>query len=163
MKTKTYLTKPRIAINSFARLAIIMSVPIYSYCILKIMTNNNYDLASKPRYYAEYYQLNSIPETMLLIEAECLEIPANTTTDCPQSSTQGIMWALGAIIVLIFGSTWQLYRSLDTVSNPSQVTESKELSRTILSDKQKHPSKISKSIQEIEILIQKNAIANGRF
>ena len=122
------------------------------------MTNNNSDFSSKPRYYTEYYQLNSIPETMLLIEAEYLEIPAKTT-DSSQSSLKGVMCALGVMMALIFGSTWQLFRSLDAVPDHPHATKEDRLSRIIIPrDRQ---DKLA--IKEIEILIQKNAIANGKF
>ncbi len=126
------------------------------------MKNNNSDFSSKPRYYTEYYQLNSIPKTMLLIEAECLETPADTT-DNFQSSVKGIMCAFAIITTLIVGSTWQLYRSLKaTLVNP-QITQSKKLSRTVLLENKQNQLAISKKTKEIEILIQKNALAHGRF
>ena len=126
------------------------------------MKNNNSDFSSKPRYYTEYYQLNSIPETMLLIEAECLETPADPT-DNSQSSVKGIMCALAIITTLIVGSTWQLYRSVKpTPVNPS-ITQGKKLSRTVLSENKQNQLAISKKTKEIEILIQKNAIAHGRL
>ena len=126
------------------------------------MKNPNFNSSSKSRYYTEYYQFNSIPETMLLIEAECLETPADTT-DNPQSSIKGIMFALGIITTLIIGGTWQLYHSLKATPVNSQVTQSKKLSQTNSSRRQQNQLAISKTTNEIEILIQKNAIANGRF
>lgn len=126
------------------------------------MTNNNSNFSSKRRYYTEYYQLNSIPETMSLIEAECLETPADTT-DHPQSSVKGIMCALGIITTLIVGSTWQLYRSVKATPVNPQITQGKKLSRTVLSENKQNQLAISKATKEIEILTHKNAIANGRF
>ena len=126
------------------------------------MKNHNSNSSSKSRYYTEYYQLNSISETMFLIEAECLDTTADTTNN-PKSSVKGIMCALGVITTLIVGSTWQLYRSLKaTLVNP-QITQSKKLSRTVLSENKQNQLAISKTTKEIEILTQKNAIANGRF
>ncbi len=126
------------------------------------MKNNNSDFSSKPRYYTEYYQLNSIPKTMLLIEAECLETPADPT-DNSQSSVKGIMCALAIITTLIVGSTWQLYRSVKaTPVNPS-ITQGKKSSRTVLSENKQNQLAITKKTKEIEILIQKNAIVHGRF
>ena len=107
------------------------------------MKNHNSNSSSKSRYYTEYYQLNSIPETMFLIEAECLDTTADTTNN-PKSSVKGIMCALGVITTLIVGSTWQLYRSLKaTLVNP-QITQSKKLSRTVLSENKQNQLAISK-------------------
>ena len=94
------------------------------------MTNENSDFSAKRRYYTEYYQINSIPETMFLIEKEWLETTANKTKN-PQSSVKGVMFALGVIITLIIGSTWQLYRSLKATPVNSQITPSTELTRTL--------------------------------
>ena len=121
------------------------------------MTNNNSDFSSKPRYYTKYYQLNSIPETMLLIEAECLETPADTI-DHSQSSVKGIICALGIITTLIVGSTWQLYRSVKATPVNPQITQGKKFSRTVLSENKQNQLAISKTTKEIEILIQKNAM-----
>ena len=88
------------------------------------MKNYNSDFSSRRRSYTEYYQLNIIPETMFLIERESLD-PIPNRTNNPQSSIKGVMCALGVIIVLIVGSTWQLYRSLETTSVDPQITQSK--------------------------------------
>ena len=91
------------------------------------MTNDNSDFSAKRRSYTEYYQLNSIPETMFLIEAESLNSTADTKNN-PRSSAKGVMFALGVIITLIIGTTWHLYRSLKVTPVNSQVTPSTELS-----------------------------------
>ena len=95
------------------------------------MKNQNSNSFLKSRLYTEYYQLNSIPETILLIESECLEI-LNDTTDNQSSSLKGIMCGLGIITTLIVGTTWQVYSSVKTTPANSQITESQKLSRTVL-------------------------------
>ena len=126
------------------------------------MTSQNSDFSSKRLYYTEYYQFNNIPEYMSLIEAECLETPPDTTNN-PTSSLKGVMCALGIITTLIIGSTWQLYRSVKANPVNVRITQSKKLSTTILLKKPQNQLAISKATKEIEILTQRNAIANGRF
>ena len=126
------------------------------------MTHYNSDFSSKRRYYTEYYQLNSIPETMFLIETECLETPADTTNN-PQSSAKAVMCALGVIITIIVGSTWYLYRSLKATPINSQITPSTELSRTSLPERKQDRPTVSKTTSSIEILTLRNGIANSKF
>ncbi len=126
------------------------------------MKNQNSNSSSKSRYYTEYYQFNSIPETMLLIEAECLENPADTT-DNPQSSIKGIMCALAIITTLIIGGTWQLYHSLKATPVNFQVTQSKKLSKTNLSRREQNPPETLKATKDIEILILKNTISKSKY
>ena len=95
---------------------------------------NNSDFSASSRYHSKYYPLNSISETQFLIEAKLLENSADNT-DIPASSVKGVMFALGVIITLIVGTTWNLYSSLKTTSINSQATEQTELLETLSSVK----------------------------
>lgn len=125
------------------------------------MKKHNLNSSAKSKFYTEYYQLNSMPETMFLIEAECLDKIADTTNN-PKSPVKGVMCALGIITTLIVVSTWQLYRSVETTPVTPQINQSQKLFRTVLLGNIQNQI-TSKATQEIEILTQKNIIANGKF
>ena len=88
------------------------------------MKNHNSDFLTELKF-TEYCQLNSIPETMFLIEAECLTSPADTATDT-EPSAKGIIFGLGMIATLILLSIFQLYRSLEITPAKLEITHSWE-------------------------------------
>lgn len=68
------------------------------------MTDYNSDFSSPPRYYSRYYGINTVPEALFLIEAECLDASTNSTTQ-NKSSQKGVIfgWVLLSILLIICG------------------------------------------------------------
>ena len=87
------------------------------------MTNYNSDFSSQPRYYDRYYRLNSVPEALFLIEAECFDTSTDTTTH-NKSSQQGIIFGWGLLATLLIVSGFQVVRSEDVTPANSPITTS---------------------------------------
>lgn len=117
---------------------------------------------------SEYEQLNSVPKTMPLIEAE-FDAPADATTDL--HSAKGIMFALGMTITLIVLSFFQLYSSVGSTPANSKIAQPRKLSASnrvkVISARKQSSSlgyqKIGNSTNNIQILILKNAVSKGKF
>lgn len=123
--------------------------------------------------FTEYHRLNSVPETMSLIEAECFDIPADETTST-RTSEKGIIFALGFTATLVVLSGVQLHRSVEAPPANWEISKSQKLSTfdpkkyliPIPARKLNRAQSLQKtdfSRDEIEILKIKNAIAHGKF
>ncbi len=121
--------------------------------------------------FTRYYGLSDFPSAMFLIEAECFTPPADKTTNT-ESKAKGIILVLGMIVTLIVLSVFQLYRSLEVTPANPEIAKSRELSaldtEATVIPKRKFPSLPSQqrrvsSTDKIEILMLKNALAQGRF
>ncbi|VEP15746.1 hypothetical protein H1P_3660005 [Hyella patelloides LEGE 07179] len=119
-----------------------------------------------------YYRLNSVPETMALIEAECFHTLADTNNS--HADAKGIIFALGFISTIIVLSGVQLHRSLKVTPINSKITKPQTLStfdtKKISTLRSERKLKRVQSLQtldwstdKIEILTIKNAVALGRF
>ena len=119
-----------------------------------------------------YYRLNSVPETMALIEAECFHTLADTNNS--HTDTKGITFALGFISTMILLSGVQLHRSLKATPINLEITKPQILSTfnpqkisTLRSQRKLKRAQSSQTIDwstdKIEILTIKNAVALGRF
>jgi hypothetical protein len=87
------------------------------------MKNYNSDFSSSPKHYSPYYRLNSVPEALFLIEAECFDVSADTTTHT-KSSQKGVIFGWSAIaILLIIGGFQQTHLKDVTPANP-QISKS---------------------------------------
>ena len=94
------------------------------------MTDYHSDFSSPPRYYKEYYRLNSVPEALSLIEAECLDTPEDTIirTTSTESRQKGIIYGLGIIATLLMIGGFQLASLKEvTTANPQITTSEVEI------------------------------------
>ena len=134
------------------------------------MKNNHSDFSSEPKF-TRYYQLNSVPEAMSLIEAECFDTPADTTTKT-ESNAKGIIFGLGMTATLILLSMVQLYRSLEVTPANLEFTQSRESSASNIEATNIPERKFNSlpthqrmvgSADKIEILMLQDAITKSRF
>ena len=136
------------------------------------MTDDKANFASKHESTA-YYRLNSIPTTWSSIEAECFDLPKNTTNNT-QTSETGIIVALGFIATLLFFSGIQLYSSVNI--SPAKLSFSQRVQLSTVATKQYFLSRFNRKLnktqshkpinfsnEEIEILKLQNAISKGKF
>jgi hypothetical protein len=70
------------------------------------MTDYHSDFSSPPKYYSRYYQINSVPQALFLIEAECFDTPKDTATRI-KSSHKGVILGWSAIAILLIISGFQ--------------------------------------------------------
>ncbi len=131
---------------------------------------SNFSLKSE---FTEYYQLSSVSQTTQPTEAECFNTPADKTINT-KISDKGIMFALGFITLLLLLSGVQLHRALKVTSTKSEISklqkiftlDTKQLSSVIPERKLNGVQSLQEidiSIDEIEMLTIKNAIAQGKF
>jgi hypothetical protein len=110
--------------------------------------------------FTQYYQLNSVPETMLLTEAEH-SILSDKINHESKTAERAVILGLGIISTLLFLSGIQLQRSVNIVpsriENSPTVRKFKKVLNTSpkgLSQQQNH---------KLESLAHKNSISQGRF
>ena len=75
--------------------------------------NNQLDSFAERKFF-QYYQLNSIPETMLLSEIEDSVTSAKATAK-PKNSERNVIFGLGIISILLLISGLQLQRSVNRI------------------------------------------------
>ena len=90
------------------------------------MKNYDSDFSSEPRYDEGYYRLNSVPEVLFAIKAECLDTPTDTRTrtTSTESRQKGIIYGLGIIATLLIVGGFQLARSKNVTTPSPQITTS---------------------------------------
>jgi hypothetical protein len=126
--------------------------------------------------FAQYYQLNNVPETALLMEAEFFAQSGRSTIDAPDPTSleKRIIFALGFISTLLLSSGILLHRSLNITPAKSEINSSKKVftfdtdtfsSATSVRELNKSSKRqlIDSSPNAIEFLAHKNAIAHGKF
>lgn len=109
--------------------------------------------------FTQYYQLNSIPETMLLTEAEHSMLSDKVSNES-KNSERAVIFGLGIISTLLFLSGIQLQRSVNIV--PSRIEHSPSVRRFNqvtntswkLNQQQNH---------KLKTFAHKNSISQGKF
>ena len=110
--------------------------------------------------FTQYYQLNSIPETMLLTEAEH-SITSNKASNESKTSERAVIFGLGMISTLLFLSGIQLQRSVNIV--PSRIQHSPSVRRynQVLNTS---PKKLNRQQNyKLKTFAHKNSISQGKF
>ena len=123
--------------------------------------------------FAQYYQLNTVPEA-LLMEAEFFAQTGRSTIDVRDTTIEKRMiFALGFIATLLFSSGILLHRSVNVTPAKSEINSSQKVftfdtntfSRATSVRELNKSSKRQpiSSINKIELLAHQNAIAHGKF
>ena len=123
--------------------------------------------------FAQYYQLNTVPEA-LLMEAEFFAQTGRSTIDVRDTTIEKRMiFALGFIATLLFSSGILLHRSVNVTPAKSEINSSRKVftfdtnifSRSTSVRELNKSSKRQpiSSINKIELLAHQNAIAHGKF
>jgi hypothetical protein len=85
--------------------------------------NYNSDFDSSPRYYSRYHRINSVPEALFLIEAECFDTPTDTATRTG-SLPQGVIFGWGILSFLLIIGGFQFSHSQDVAPVSPQISTS---------------------------------------
>lgn len=110
--------------------------------------------------FTQYYQLNSVPETMLLTEAEH-SILSDKASNESKTSERAVIFGLGIISTILFLSGIQLQRSVNIV--PSRIEHSPSVHRfnQVLNISSKELS--HQQNHKLKTLAHKNLISQGKF
>lgn len=109
--------------------------------------------------FPQYYQLNSIPETVLLTEAEHSMLSEKVSNES-KTSERAVIFGLGIISTLLFLSGIQLQRSVNIV--PSSIKHSPSVRR--FNQVSNTPPRLSQQQNhKLETLVHKNSISQGKF
>ncbi|MBE9043190.1 hypothetical protein IQ255_01990 [Pleurocapsales cyanobacterium LEGE 10410] len=128
--------------------------------------NNESDFFAELKF-AQYYQLNSIPETILLMEAEHSMTSAKTTVES-KASERAVIFGLGMISTLLLLSGIQLQRSVNIIPDTIETTQTSRKSNStpnisFRKFSQQNHQKLGLSKRTIETFAIKNSISQGKF
>ena len=119
--------------------------------------------------FTQYYQLNTVPATALLMEAEFFAQTNKSTIETHNTTTleKKIIFALGFITTLLLSSGILLHRCLNVTPAKSEIIGSQKVftfdTNTLSSTTSVRGLKKSSELNNIEFLAHKNTIAHGKF
>lgn len=115
--------------------------------------------------FSQYYQLNSVPETMLLTEAEH-SIISNKASNQSKTSERAVIFGLGIISTLLFLSGIQLQRSVNIapsrINSPTDRRTKKVLNTSPTEFGQQH-QRLSVADRKLKTFAHKNSISQEKF